>query len=60
MDWRHCVVKYKNRSEDKMPDNKSLIDDEARSRKVIKIALIAFSIVELIVMVVIFVKHKIS
>jgi len=43
-----------------MPDNKSLIDDEARSRKVIKIALIAFSIVELIVMVVIFVKHKIS
>ena len=43
-----------------MQDNKSLIDEEARSRKVIKIALIAFSIVELIVMVAIFVKHKFS
>jgi hypothetical protein len=37
-------------------NHKSLKDEEARSKKVIKIALIAFSIVELIVMVAIFLK----
>jgi hypothetical protein len=40
-----------------MQDNhKSVADEEVRSKRTIKIALIAFSIVELIVMVAIFLK----
>ena len=44
-----------------MQDNyKTIVDEELRSKKVIKIAVIAFSIVELIVMIAIILKYRIG
>lgn len=40
--------------------HESVTDEERRSKKVIKIALIAFSIVELVVMVAIIIKQRIG
>ena len=54
-----CDVSSKLKGRADMLDKQNpLKDEEARSKKVIKIALIALSIVEIAVMIVVFVRHR--